>query len=1225
MKRSALPLALAGFLVAGTVAAPLRAQGAGGGDPFLDQQLLAAREALVVGAPERALREVERALERDDRHLGVLLAWADAAEALDDLDTAVYALHRWLSVADAAERGRVDRKVRKAVEERLAALDPDARRFRELTADYLKELARLEKDYSRKKRYHSALAVLEEILHLDPHDARALARMRAIRREGGADVAVEDLYAGSDPLEGVDPEWLAEEDPKHLEWEDAWVEETENYRVRTNAGYLVLKTAAIAMEQMNRAYRQFFRYELDGDPTPRIDVHIFKTRDEYLTLGKGPPVKWSAGHFTGDAVETYVSGGDDPVRDDDSIRGMYHTLFHEAAHQFVALTGRGGVPGWLNEAYASFFEGTIILSNGSVKWNQVNPGRLFALAKRMDQGWMSGPSDGVRDESGEWATPPTAPTLEILIRGEYEWGPPWYAPTWGVVYFLYNWRDPETGRAVLRDPLHEYYLSGAAHVPSDQRVEHFESIVLAAPEAPARSVAELNGIWRDWILRLRDAQLGKGEAADDVLAFADAALERGDVELAAELYEQAFQQSPSDPEILWKQAEALRMQKEKDRAAALYRGFVREMELRGRTEDPRLEEARRWMVDLDPLARRQAQLKRKLAEDGLALARRYRERGMPLMAMEIARRMSASWSVPEALELYAEVARETGKSLARWKLAYDEYGLDGWSHDPAFSAYGKVVRAWVEMDPALAEEGAIMTHELAYDTPFEGDFSIEAELRLTKEPTMAGLCFGRKDQDHTHAVLLHTKGFLDVATKNGAEWTLRDHLQVPVDPKEWTLLRIDVVAEEGDQAVVDLYLEGRWLRSVRMPRQSVRGAFGLIAGTGGSEFRNVRVLARDPYDPAARIERELARKRLEEDESLRTPGVFLGFPPPEPTGGTWLQGGPVTLAERRGLPTLIAFWTLPQEEAIPTADYYARLAEDYAEVGLQVVLIHTNEKPKDMVAAWLENHPLPGVAVLWDDQLANYHAYHVGADGWELPRIVIVDVDGRVAWEGDPNLAIGAGWDPEDPTLTPVDTALDELTDRRGLWTIADHRGDLEKARRAWSEGRLAEATALLAPLAAVANDFHPAVLEARDLLAEVEAVGRRWFTAAEAAAERGRVLHAARLWRRVAEQFPDLPLGKLAAERAQALERGAAHRAARRLWGKLERAALLAERGRDAAEIRPLLEEAGAGTDPDLLAAVRAMEDALYGEAGVAGVPAALAEAEAALGAATVAPAPLR
>jgi tetratricopeptide (TPR) repeat protein len=1181
----------------------------GGGDnPFLEKHLAGARQALADGKLADARAHVERALERDDRHLGALKLWADVCQLEGDADGTTYALHSWLAVATAGKKSAARAEI-KAVEERLAALDVTALEFRRLTGDYVRELRKLEKDHSARARFHSALAILEEILHILPEDGEALARIDEIRRTGGQDVATEDTFAGSDPLAAADPEWVAAEDAKHLEWANSWIEETPNYRIRTNAGFLVLKTAGIAMEQMNQAYRRFFRYKLDGDPTPRINVHIFKTRDEYLKLGQGPPIKWSAGHFTGDSVETYVdSNGRDPVRSTDSIRTMYETLFHEAAHQFVSLTG-DGVPGWLNEAYASFFEGTVILSNGSVRWNQVNPGRLFDLAPRMERGWMRDPEDGVRDEQGEWTSPERAPSLRILIEGRYEWGPPWYGPTWGVVYFLYNWRDPASGRAVLRDPLHAYYQSRAGDVSAERAVAHFEEVVLSGKGAPARTIDELNAIWKEWILALRDTQLGKSEGVKGPMFYGDAALARGDEQLAAELYEEAWFIQPDDPEVLWRLAEVLHALAQDDRAAALYRAFAREMTLRGLREDPRHAKAVRLMEKLDPLHQRHEKLQQRLATDGMTLARSYRDRSMPLMAMEITRRMSASWSMPEAMDFYAEVARATGKSLARWKIAYDEYGLEGWSDSSAYRAYGKFIEANVVFDPEVSTDtAALQTQELAYDTAFEGDFSLEADMRWGKEGTLMGLCFGRKDASNTHAVVLHRKGFLDVSTKSGASWTIRDHMQVPLG-EDWVRLRMDVVTTSDGQAEVDTYLNGKWLRTTRMPRDSVRGSFGLITGTGRADYQEIRVMARDPRDPAARIERELALQRRAEDASLRVPGVFLGFEPPELVATEWLQGEPVRLAEARGAPVLVCFWTTYQDDVIPTSAYYATLAKEFAELGLKIVAVHSNDVKPEAIRAWLQKHPMEGVALLRDTEHLIYPAYHMVPGGWGLPRILLVDVDGRVAWEGDPNLTKGTGWDPDAPVTTPVDVALDDLVARRKLLEIADLAPKVALAEQALAAGRYREALALVKPLAALgpAADFSPAVQRARDLVARVEAVGTELLKQAVATEQAGRPLRARARFLTIATEFPGGELENLARSQAARLEKDEIYRAAAKAWKILDKAVAEAEKGKPAGEVLTRVEEAAAIAGcVEINEAVAALKAALFTPEGCAAVPAA-------------------
>lgn len=1158
------------------------ARAAGPGDnPFVARHLASAERLRGEGKLAEARAAVELALERDDQHLRALRLLAEIAGELGDRDAAVYAWHRWIAVVDASERPAVRGAERKAVLEQLALLDVTASEFRRLADQYVEGLLQLAQEQLKRKRFHSALALYEEILLADPRHAAARRGIADIRRRGGADVATEDVYAGLDPTFGASPEWIAAEDAKHATWDAAWTKDGENYRYRTDAGFLVLQTSSIAMEQMNRFYRQFFRYKLDGDPTPKIEVRVFQDRDEYLKLGSSP-APWSGGQYTGDAVETYVGG----VSGQESVREMYGTLFHEAAHQFVGLTGRGGVPGWLNEAYASFFEGCTILSNGSVRWNQVPNHRLFPLADRLERGWMSQPDDGVRDERGEWREPERAPTFRTVVEGGYEWGPPWYAPTWGVVYFLYNYRDSE-GRAVWRDALHEYYLSGAAGRPDP--AAWFEEKVLAAPGSPVRDVDDLSALWRDWLLDLRDVQLGRKEAGRSSVEYGEAARSRGENELAQEFFEEAYSHFPEDPEILWKLAQVLEEQKELDRAAALYRSFSRELELRGLTADERYPVARRKMEELDPLFRRQAQLRRRLLDEGLTLARGYRERGLPTMALDVARRLSGSFSLPEALEFYTNVARETGRSLAHWKVAYNETDLSGWSGGEGFRAAAEIIEAAVPDDPS-APGGSFVTRELACDVTFDADFSLEAEMRAQEGARLMGLCFGRKDANNTHAVVLHPKGFLDVSTRHGSSWTVREHREVKL-AEEWQRLRVDVVDD-----TVDIYLNGRYIRSMRMPsRDSVRGGFGLIAGVGACAFRNVRLLARDPHDPAARVERELAMARVYEDPVQREPGSFAGVAPPPLELAAWIQGDPLPpLAELRGQPVVLVFWTPGQDRLIPTAAYYAQLARDYGPLGLRfLAVVNSQEKPAD-VAAYLAEHPMPGVSVALDATYRTYTAYNLRPGGFGMPRILLVDVDGTVCWEGDPGLKIGVGWEPGSGE-TFLDGALRDLVEQRRLRELAALAPRMAEALALEQEGRFREALELAAPLAELDAAFAPSVQEARALRQRAEAGGAGLLQRAQDLREQNQPLRAAALLRRVATDFAGTTAADLGAARRAELEATAEWKAAQRGYRFLERAAEQAERGRDAEALARSLDAAAASSAAaDLQEWIQALRDAL-------------------------------
>lgn len=986
---------------------------------FVAAYLAEAKGKLGEGDLLAARAAAERALERDRNSLPALRLLAQIAQQQQDLDTAVHSLHRWLDVEGARNRGK-NLPERKAVHEVLAPIDSEATSWEKLQNEYVKGLLELGKEYRKKKDLLGALDIYQHLLGVAPEHPEGMSAIQEIRTKGGREVAVEDVYGGTDPTGGMAEAELLAMDREHAEWDKAYTDESDNYRYRTNAGFLVLKTSRIAMEQMNQFYRRFFHFMEDGGNTPKIEIRIFKNRDEYLKLGQGPPVEWSAGHFIGSAVETYAGG----VSGKESVRAMYGTLFHEAAHQFVSLTGPM-VPGWLNEAYASFFEGCVILSNGQVKWNRVPPGRLFPLASRMDRGWMQTTEESVPQGNGQFSDPERAPPFKMVVEGAYQWGPPWYAPTWGVVYFLFNYRAAD-GRTVYRDALHSYYTSFKRGRPKDPAA-HFEEIVLAgAPLSPVKTLAELDPIWKEWILRLRDIETGKTDPGDDLMQWATAALARGEKDLAIEFLEEARERSPADAEVLWQLASVLEKDKKRrSEAAARLREFRRALEAKGKTDDPRHEEAAKKITSLDPLVQRYRKMKQTLAEKGLALAKGYEARELPTMALEIARRMTASYSVPEAMAYYAELAARTGKSLARWRVAYDERSLQGWSGgEDAFQAYGKHLRA------AVAREAQRMvTRELTADVTFDADFSLSAEIQIPEDPAapgqwkgeLAGLCFGRKGDQRYHAVLLHPKGFLDISSNRGGDWEVHDHRSIPVGGN-WHELRIDVT---GNQ--LDVYYDGLYVRSLDFPDPSVvRGAFGLLCGPGEAQFRNVRILGRDPFDPAARIERQIAMQKVLSDPSKRTPGTFSGFQPPELGELQFVQGDPVKLGALRGRPVMLVFWSPAQDRVIPCTSWLRHTIERTRNKGLLTIVLCDPGTAAPDLQTYLGAHALPEATIAIDQRGATYDAFFLKAGFFGMPRVLLLDAKGVVVFEGDPGLRRGEEWQPADgPTY--VDAALDKL------------------------------------------------------------------------------------------------------------------------------------------------------------------------------------------------------
>jgi len=1163
----------------------------GGDDPYVLKYLAAAHRHEDQGDLPAARKAAQRVLEWDDQNLEALRLVADASAGLKETDEAVHAYHRWLDLAENAPKGEVPRSSLKAVQEALAELDPQAGELRQMSRDFVRELRKLASAYSKKKLDHSALAVYQMILAILPGDKDALKNVRLIRTRGGDELASADLFAGGDPTFGVTGEWIEKQDARHSDWKHAWKEETANYRFQTDAGYMVMKTAALAMDQMNRFYRKFFQFRTDGSKTPKIEILIFKNRDEYLKHNGLPQNDWTGGFFNGGSVQTFVGGSTGRA----GIREMYRTLFHEAAHQFVDLTGRGGVPGWLNEAYASFFEGTTILSNGSVNWNQVAQHRLFPLASRMEKGWMKDYRDGVRDSQGEWASPERAPTFRILVEDRYEWGPPWYAPTWGVVYFLYNNRD-DTGQLIYRKALHDFYESAAAG--RGDPVSHFEEVVLkGSPLSPVADIDGLNDIWRNWILGLRDVQLGRKPPDANLVDFGDRARERGDLDAALEFFEEAHTYRRSDPEVIWRLAGVLEEKGRNDRAVALYRDFSREMELRGATEDPRYAQAGKKADELDPLHAQQERILERFKERGMKLARSYQKRELPLMAMEVARKLSASFSIPEALDLYEEIARKSGKSLARWKVAYDEFDLRGWAGSPDYRPYGTMIEASVKADPTLpgADKG-FATSQLFCDVAFESDFSLETKIQFTSQATLGGLVFGQKDDLNFDALVLHPKGFLDLSTNHGGAWSILDHRSVHLLP-DWNKLRIDVVGNK-----LDIYLNGRYLRSFSMPdADSLRGGFGLVTGVGTAYYQDIRLLPRDPHDPAARIEREIGLQDIEEDPGLRESGSFAGLEPPDLQVREWIQGKPVELEELHGRPAVLIFWTPAQDELIPTTAYYRHLAAAYHPLGVEFLALSESAFSADKIRDYLGAHPMPGVRVARDSGTSTYRAYNVTKEGWHLPRILLIDVDGKVVWEGDPGFRIGTGW-PGGENDSYLDGPLRNLVQKRHMKELVQFSGAEKKGSALLEKGDFAAALETLAPLADLDADFDPGVRQARQLQNRIIALADGLPREAEKALEAGWPLRAEALLKKALEGFPGSSTANLARSRLARLRRDARYRQASKAWKLLGKAVRDAAHSGNPDKIGQDIDAAAAASDlPEITAAVGDLRQALRSGGGAA------------------------
>jgi tetratricopeptide (TPR) repeat protein len=1063
----------------------------GGG---LAKAIADAERALAANDVPAARAAIERVLERDPHSpVGWQLS-ERCGEAANDADERVYALHRQLALARAQ---KADKATLDALRARLLPLDPAADKLAKVRTGFVERLTKLAETYEKAKRPHSAIRAFKQALALDPDRADVA---QAIERIAAApDPSLAEDARPRDLLEGISAEWIRAHDEEHSKWSERAVLEKPNYVTQTTAGYAVLVRAAEAMEQMNAFYRIFFRY---GDKaTPRIFLNIFQDRDEYLRLGEGPPVEWSGGHYTGSAVETFITAA--------GFEDTVGTLFHEAAHQFVDLSTNAA--GWLNEGMASFFEGARILANGTVLMNLPANHRLFPLAARMEKGWMTSASDGI-DPDDPNKEPETSPTLRIVIENQYEWGPAWYEPTWGLVYFLYNFQDRTDGRFLYRKAFGDY-VDATGGKTGDSAVQAFEEVVLANPAPPTpgieettgalpRTVDEINAVWKDYIVDLRDRQSGVVKETPPYLDWAHNAVKRDALDDAAEFFEKALQAAPTDVDVLAPFAEFLSKRKDDDRASKLLTQALAVVENTEPVDEARIAELEKQLRKTDPSYQRLSDLRTALVADVKDLVERYLEAGLNLQAMDVAFHLGAELQEPSLFAYYERGVQAEGRSIARWRLAYDEESLDGWNSaglETVFEPAGEHLLAKLGTYTTGVNDYAILT----LDELTSGDYSLECEVEAQHgRVNFAGLVFGRKSAQDCHALILYPpapgkNGFVNLVTFYGsgaADTWRRNPVQhadkEAADPTRtrsdgaaaFYKLRIDVTGR-----LVDVWVDGQFQATQEFPSLDIlRGTFGLITGRGEARFRNVRFLARHPRDPSGAIERKLTVEAAQSgDEAVN--GSWLGRVPPFPTAQRWLQEPRSSWAEGHGAPQLLVLWSTEQNDQVQIDDYLRDLAEKHAAIGLKVVnvLAFWNEA---LAEEHLRAHPFPGAVALDTPTQAErnfgitFERFDV--ERFHLPRFILLDIDGKVAWEGDPGFAKDVGWEGEESLL---DVPLRELIAKRRLSEFVAWRDAWPAARAALERGDFASAAGALAAAAVFDATVSPEVAEAVAIVAALE------------------------------------------------------------------------------------------------------------------------------------------
>ncbi len=1051
----------------------------------------------------KAAREwIFRALERDAKST---VAWdlrARLAEAEGDRDEEIYSLHREYRflIAQKAPKATSD-----ALRAKLTALDPVAKDLLELSKTFIAKFAPIAEQYEKEKRPHSAIRVHKQMLALDPELETSRAAIEKLA--SAPDPSLAEDAKPKDLLADVSKQWIKEHDAAHNTWDTKSELVRANYTTKTDAGYECMVRAGEAMEQMNAFYRVFFHYGTPDDKktVPRIELRIFKNRDEYLSLGSNPP-KWSGGIFIGDAVETYVGQG--------GFQEMIGTLFHESAHQFVSLGTNAA--GWLNEGLASFFEGCRILQNGTVLMNEPADHRLFPLVDRMKNGWMSNATDGF-DPSNPDSEPKTAPSFRIVLEDEYGWGPPWYAPTWGVVFFLYNYQDPADGRYVYRDSFREF-VDASGGKSGKAAITTFEKVVLGKPKPPIKgfkrpdgskdmalpkTVDELNEVWKNWMVQLSEERSGKLEVKRPWLQWARCAVLDKDPKTAQEHFEKGLVANPTDVATLVEFAQFLAEQKNTDRATKLMLAAVRVLESAEKPDQKSIDVCDRLLDKWDGKRQSLERVHKELVAASKSIVARYEAEKLPMMVMDVSWRLATQHEIPELFESYRTALESSRRSLQLWELAYNEKDLSGWAAvgDSGFKADGQVLQAKFGEYAADKFDFQILT----LDRVTSGDFSMEAEVQVDRgKVNFCGLVFGRKGSSNFHALILFPgvdkndgtagSGFVDLASSYGSG-SFKTWRHSPVETKleagvsttgVWHRLRVDISGTS-----VDTWFDGEFLSTQEFGSLDVvRGNFGLIIGPGEARYRNVRFMARDGRDPASKIERDVRILALRE---LGKPinGSYLGMIPPFPTVQKWAQKARKSWTDVGPVPQLLVLWSVAQNEIIPIDGWLREFAEKTKDLDLQIVSI-ASPNDAEAIDEYLKSHTFPGSVGVDSRPVGTFgtgdtnQAYFTTR--FNLPRLVLLDIDRTVVWEGDPGFVSNQRWKPGDESF--IDTPFAELVEKRKLKQFEKWIADWPRVQAALHDGELAANAQALKDALLYDPKAVPEVADARQKFAQLVSSG---------------------------------------------------------------------------------------------------------------------------------------
>jgi hypothetical protein len=216
-------------------------------------------------------------------------------------------------------------------------------------------------------------------------------------------------------------------------------------------------------------------------------------------------------------------------------------------------------------------------------------------------------------------------------------------------------------------------------------------------------------------------------------------------------------------------------------------------------------------------------------------------------------------------------------------------------------------------------------------------------------------------------------------------------------------------------------------------------------------------------------------------------GSYLNHVPPFPMVKAWVQEKRSTWQEKGPVPQLFVMWSIQQNDLVPIDKWLRDVAEKGAQYGLEILSV-ASPNDVDAIGAYLKVHKFPGAVAIDRREKPGigdtFTAYSV--QRFNLPRVILLDIDGKVVWEGDPGFKAGETYEAGSESF--LDTPLAELVEKRKLkeltaWLSAWR----ETGAPALAKGDLAGSYELLKQSKEFTTGILPVVDDAQKKLASLE------------------------------------------------------------------------------------------------------------------------------------------